>query len=57
MRALARFIYTDYADSPKRTYFHFSCVGNNHDRAYTSFNKSSEDLPAYSAQKGLVDHP
>lgn len=49
--------YTDYTLSPRRTYFRFSCVGNNHARAYTGFHKSCDDLPAYSARTGLVDHP
>ncbi len=49
--------YTDYAVSPKQTYFRFSCVGNNHARAYTGFPKSSENFPAYLAQTGLVDQP
>jgi len=55
--AAGKVTYTDYLVSPRRGYFHFSCVGNNHARAYVGFNKSSEDLPAYSAEKGLVDHP
>ncbi|MBX3169503.1 MAG: hypothetical protein KF760_19030 [Candidatus Eremiobacteraeota bacterium] len=56
--SVSRVTYTDYRVSPKQTYFHFSCVGNNHARAYTGFaSKSSDDLPAYSSEKGLVDHP
>lgn len=55
--AAGKLTYTDYTVSPKRANFHFSCVGNNHARAYIGFNKSSEDLPAYSAAKGLVEHP
>ena len=49
--------YKDYRVSHKRNNFRFSCVGNNHARAYTGFDKACDNYPAYSAQIGLVDHP
>lgn len=49
--------YQDYQRSQTPDSFSFSCVGNNHARAYTGFSTSSTNFPQYSAESGLLDHP
>jgi len=55
--AAGRDTYTDYMTFRRRTNFRFSCVGNNHAKAYSGFPGSCENLPAYDAETGLKDHP
>ena len=55
--AACRDTYTDYFVFKKHTSFRFSCVGNNHAKAYTGFPGSCDNLPAYDAEMGLKDHP
>lgn len=49
--------YTDYTTFRKHTSFRFSCVGNNHSKAYAGFPGPCDNLPAYDAERGLRDHP
>lgn len=49
--------YTDYYAFNHRTNFRFSCVGNNHGKAYAGFKGDSTNYPAYDANQGLLDHP
>jgi len=48
--------YTDYVAFGNKS-FRFSCVGNNHVRAYTGFSTCSNNYPQYSGEEGLLDHP
>lgn len=48
--------YTDYT-AVGNVSFHFSCVGNNHARAFSGFPGPSDNYPQYSAEQGLLDHP
>jgi len=52
-----RMTYTDYRCYQSPDSFSFTCVGNNHAKAYTGFSTSSTNFPQYSAECGLVDHP
>lgn len=49
--------YRDYQCTQTPDSFSFTCVGNNHARAYTGFSASSTNFPQYSAESGLLDHP
>ena len=55
--AAGRDTYTDYMSFKKRTRFRFSCVGNNHAKAYAGLSGSCDNLPAYDAELGLRDRP
>ena len=49
--------YTDYQYTQNPDSFSFTCVGNNHAKAYTGFSASSTNYPQYNAEYGLLDHP
>ncbi len=49
--------YSDYQASAVPDVFSFSCVGNNHAKAYAGFSTSSDNFPAYHSENGLQDHP
>lgn len=55
--AAGRVTYRDYVCTQSPDSFSFSCVGNNHAKAYTGFSTSSNNFPQYSAESGLLDHP
>ncbi len=48
--------YTDYVAEGTKS-FSFSCVGNNHAKAYGGFSTSSNNYPQYNGEQGLLDHP
>ena len=52
-----RMNYTNYRSCQTPDSFSFTCVGNNHAKAYTGFTTSSANFPQYSAESGLLDHP
>lgn len=49
--------FTDYCVGRNPPRFRFSCVGNNHAKAYTGFATHSDNFPQYDAEQGLIDHP
>ncbi len=49
--------YKDYQRTQTPDSFSFTCVGNNHAKAYNGFSTSSNNFPQYSAESGLLDHP
>ena len=55
--AAGRVTYRDYVCTQSPDNFSFSCVGNNHAKTYTGYSTSSNNLPQYSAESGLLDHP
>ena len=55
--AAGRVTYRDYVCTQSPDNFSFSCVGNNHAKAYTGFSTTSNNFPRYDAEKGLIDHP
>lgn len=49
--------YSDYRTSPGQGHFSFSCVGNNHAKAYAGFPGPCDNFPQYNDRGGLIDHP
>ena len=54
---VGRVTYTDYMSFKKHTSFRFSCVGNNHAKAYSGLSGRFDNFPSYDAENGLLDHP
>jgi hypothetical protein len=37
--------------------FSFFCAGDNHEKAYSGFDRPSINFPKYNGELGLIDHP
>lgn len=46
-----------YSPTPTPDTFSFYCSGNRHARAYTGVRIGPSDVPQYSAESGLLEHP
>lgn len=49
--------FLDYASNTTPDKFSFSCLGNQHGDVFSGFGLPGTNIPAYTAEGGVVDHP
>eukprot|EP01012_Entosiphon_sulcatum_P025780 TRINITY_DN31152_c0_g1_i1.p1 TRINITY_DN31152_c0_g1~~TRINITY_DN31152_c0_g1_i1.p1 ORF type:complete len:133 (+),score=12.04 TRINITY_DN31152_c0_g1_i1:39-437(+) len=49
--------FVDYVSQSTPDKFSFSCVGNQHGEVFAGLGLPSLNIPAYTAEGGVVDHP